>query len=805
MANEPNEEKLVGVLRKQAQKFLNRTEVTSVGVGYRVKDGKPTDELCIQFTVDRKLAPEALEAAGMEPLPKEFVDEDGNAICVDVIERSYKASVTLMGEAEILSSKQMRRTRVNPLRPGVSVSTVKGTAGTIGGFVYDADNGQPYILSNWHVLHGPHADIGSDVIQPGSFDGGTAGDDRIGVLVRSHLGLAGDCAICSIEGRQMDPSILELNVTPRRIGKVNIGDKVVKSGRTTGVTYGVVKRVGVVVKLDYPGCAGQQIGGFEIGVNQEKAPPDGEISMGGDSGSFWMMDSGDGLADVVVGLHFAGETDPAPEAEHALACSIHSVLDKLHISLNPRKAGERGTSKLYRSMGFAGPTGPRAEAEQADPPPLNLDTLSRLEEMLETRPDELMAQLRKRFYPYIDEDLFRHHLSRARAALQRPGDFAPHLEAKATFESLTSGLPADFNFPGMDLSEIPIEPENHKFEEIGDLLGWIIFGAGPAIFPGSKAPFRDHESHGSRFEYRLPEPGDTSPLEIALFSDFGTGLYHSRYIAKQLRTRRYPCAIHLGDVYYAGRESEFTDNFITPLTPLMDSTQLFMLNSNHEMYSGGRWYFDFLDRKRQSHPHRQVQEGSYFSLSTDRFQIVGVDTAYHDHGRVAGAKLLEWVRARLSQGRAAGRINILLTADHPYKYGDDDISDLLTEDFRDSGNNRLIDLWFWGNTHYCGLFDRGNETPFIGSCIGHGGFPYRRIRSGRECPAPVRFVETQARFPEATKVRQDMGNNGYCQMSLAKDGSVTLRYFDWMSNLRCTAGLAKPSASEPLQFTGVVF
>ena len=58
----------------------------------------------------------------------------------------------------------------------------------------------------------------------------------------------------------------------------------------------------------------------------------GEISEGGDSGSLWMVDSADD-ADVVLGLHFAGETDPRPEAEHALACNIKSVLEKLDIRL----------------------------------------------------------------------------------------------------------------------------------------------------------------------------------------------------------------------------------------------------------------------------------------------------------------------------------------------------------------------------------------------------------------------------------------------------------------------------------------
>ncbi len=796
MQKHPNEEKYVGVLRRKAQQFLDRKGVTSVGVGYRLRDGKPTDELCIQFTVEEKRAPEALAAEGLELLPGS-IDDDGVDIPVDVIQRSYKTGVTLLAETEAATPRQARRSRLDPLRPGASVGFVHGSAGTIGGFVFDRDTGEPLILSNWHVLHGPKADIGGEILQPGPFDGGSTVEARVGKLLRSHLGLAGDCALATIEGRSLDPEVLELNVAPKRIGKVNLGDRVVKSGRTTGVTHGVVRRVGVVVKLNYGlGFADQQIGGFEIGPNPEKLAEGGEISKGGDSGSFWLMDDAD-LADVVVGLHFAGETDPDPHAEHALACNIHSVLEKLHVSLNPPSA-RAPEARLYRAMGLVAP----AAAAEGDLPPLNEESLAVLENLLETNPDELMARLRSRMDAKMTEQEFRHGLAQVRSALTDPRAMAP--TRALSFEGLGRSLPEGFTFPGYDPREIPIDPNNHQFETIGDLFGWIAFAALPAILPDDKTPFREPAPGGPTFEYRLPEPGGDSPLPIAMFSDFGTGLYHSRYIAKQFRERRYPCAIHCGDVYYAGRSSEFRDNFIGPLEPILDSTALFMLNSNHEMYSGGKWYFDFLDRKRAEHSN-QAQEGSYFSLATGPFQIVGADTAYGEHGRVAGARQLEWVRGKLSRGRAEGRINILLTADHPYEYGEDGLTDLLTADFVDSANNGLIDLWFWGNTHYCGLFDRSPKTPFIGTCIGHGGYPYGRQRAGRTCPAPVRFVETQARFPESTKVRQDMGNNGFCEMSLAKSGTITLRYIDWMSRTRCTATLSRASDSEPLAIRAVQF
>ena len=231
--------------------------------------------------------------------------------------------------------------------PVISISHIDGSAGTFGALVYDAMTGTPYILSNWHVLHGPTGALGDNIVQPGPHDDGNVVTNVMGRLVRSHLGVAGDCAVCSIIGRRVDDQILESDVVPKRVATVNIGDKVVKSGRTTGVTHGIVRRVGVVVNINYGGRTGvQAIGGFEIGVNPQKPPSRGEVSMGGDSGSLWLIDIDGADKDVAVGLHFAGETDPNPAAEHAMACAIHSVFQKLQISFqSPRTENQPTTPR----------------------------------------------------------------------------------------------------------------------------------------------------------------------------------------------------------------------------------------------------------------------------------------------------------------------------------------------------------------------------------------------------------------------------------------------------------------------------
>ena len=103
-------------------------------------------------------------------------------------------------------------------------------------------------------------------MQPGRFDDADVAAGALGTVLRSHVGLAGDCAVATIDTRLYDEAILELGVAPRRLAKVQLGDVVVKSGRTTGVTRGAVVRVGVVFDHDYGGSLGvRQIGGFEIG------------------------------------------------------------------------------------------------------------------------------------------------------------------------------------------------------------------------------------------------------------------------------------------------------------------------------------------------------------------------------------------------------------------------------------------------------------------------------------------------------------------------------------------------------------
>jgi endonuclease G len=326
--------KIEAAVQKVAAEYLKDPNITSVGVGFKLVDGKPTDELALQFTVDTKFQPQGLETTPTRPIP-ESLTVNGIRFRTDIVERRFKPEPVAVDAPP----KTDRKLRLDPIAPGVSIGNERVSAGTLGCLVRENATGRTRLLSNWHVLHGPRGALGDRIVQPGPFDDNRTAKNGCGRLVRSFLGLAGDCAIASLEGRDAEDTILELGVPVRRLGDPELGDRVVKSGRTTGVTHGVVTRLYTITRLSYSQDRVEQIGGFEIGPDPERPAAGGEISMGGDSGSAWMaLDDRGEPTDMMLGLHFAGESDGSA-GEHALACYASSVFSKLEIS--PLPEGER--------------------------------------------------------------------------------------------------------------------------------------------------------------------------------------------------------------------------------------------------------------------------------------------------------------------------------------------------------------------------------------------------------------------------------------------------------------------------------
>ena len=360
-SEQPTQQQLENAYRKALAAYGHRENVTAVDIGYRYKDGRRTDDLAVRVHLKEKLPESVLEAA--EVLPEEI---DG--VPVDVVQAVYHPHVALG-----LQPAGTRTSRVDPIQPGVSVSHPRVTAGTFGVLVHDGRTGQPCVLSNWHVLVGSMAAVpGDSIVQPGRMDGGRSPRDTVGHLERMILDQDGDAAVATLnDAREVRPEQWETEVLIEQVRAPRIGEILEKSGRTTNVTRGRVDGTGQYFVRYSIGEVG--IDGFKIVAVDDGNPNDEEISSGGDSGSIWY-----GSEDHQgVGLHFAGEQNPEPREEHAVACYLDRVLTRLDVSLvpSPAPAPVEGARPLHE----AAPT--ELETENR----LLIETVARLARLLEQR------------------------------------------------------------------------------------------------------------------------------------------------------------------------------------------------------------------------------------------------------------------------------------------------------------------------------------------------------------------------------------------------------------------------------------
>ena len=211
-----------------------------------------------------------------------------------------------------------------PVPIGVSTGHPDITAGTIGCRVTDGTN--VYALSNNHVYADcNNVNIGDNVLQPGTVDGGVDPDHAIGTLAAFEPIAFGPRRTNTIDAAIAESSTELLgNATPDDGYGVPSSTPVTvvedmldppltvqKHGRTTGLTTGVVDSINATVRVTYaPGWA--------LFENQIIVTP-GTFSAGGDSGSLVVTQDGNNP----VGLLFAGSSS------HTICNPIGPVLTQL--------------------------------------------------------------------------------------------------------------------------------------------------------------------------------------------------------------------------------------------------------------------------------------------------------------------------------------------------------------------------------------------------------------------------------------------------------------------------------------------
>jgi hypothetical protein len=284
------------------------SHVHAVGLGGK-NDG---DEPAVIVYVTRKLPESELSAS--EIVPKEV---DG--VRTDVVESPM---------ARLAACTDLRRRRNRPLVGGVSVGRSGGPSGTLGTFVESTRAGDPvgalYLLSNSHVLFSGKGRIrGVGVVQPAVDDGD---GDRVAVLERAtSLGvgrlIGADAAIARVDlPGGVDNQICGIGAIAGATAPVK--DMVVsKHGRTTGLTTGTIKAVGLAAEvLDEHDRRLRFMNVFRVEPNG--AAP---VARLGDSGSLVVRETDR----VAVGLLYAADE----AGRFYLAQPIDDVCKELEIAL----------------------------------------------------------------------------------------------------------------------------------------------------------------------------------------------------------------------------------------------------------------------------------------------------------------------------------------------------------------------------------------------------------------------------------------------------------------------------------------
>jgi hypothetical protein len=135
------------------------------------------------------------------------------------------------------------------------------------------------------------------------------------------------------------------------------------------------------------------------------------------------------------------------------------------------------------------------------------------------------------------------------------------------------------------------------------------------------------------------------------------------------------------------------------------------LNGNHEMYSGGKGYFQALGDFFQ-------QPASCFAMQNSKWILACLDTSYNDFD--LDAKQVAWLKSIVA---GAGTRKLILFSHHQPFSQLDDQGPRLQVALADLLSKQRIHAWFWGHEHRLVLYDPHPLWGLKGRCIGHGGFP----------------------------------------------------------------------------------
>jgi len=310
------------------RQYLFDPNINLVDIGYRIQErenGRLVEEPTLRFHVHEKLRGPNFEAFAAEQ-PERAIPPSILSFPTDVIESSYALNFVWGSRSGMTVPRRNapvnpRARSADPMQGGVSISDGYSSGyGTLGGLVQDRQTGDAMLLSNFHVLASRgYARLGMSVLQPGRGDGGST---AVATFARHGMDQGLDAAVARLNGsRLLVNNQLDLHPVTG-VAAPQLGMRVCKSGRASGVTHGLVSGVGGVLKMSYP-VSGQRL--IRQVAHIVPLYNGSMVSAPGDSGSYWL----DTASYQAIGLHFAGADQP----EYALAIDMAQVANALDIEV----------------------------------------------------------------------------------------------------------------------------------------------------------------------------------------------------------------------------------------------------------------------------------------------------------------------------------------------------------------------------------------------------------------------------------------------------------------------------------------
>jgi Calcineurin-like phosphoesterase len=276
-------------------------------------------------------------------------------------------------------------------------------------------------------------------------------------------------------------------------------------------------------------------------------------------------------------------------------------------------------------------------------------------------------------------------------------------------------------------------------------------------------------------------------VTIALVGDWGTGAFdggQAQDVMAQIMRLKPDYIVHLGDVYYAGTNADFppADEELGNFLNLWPNVPSFMLNSNHEMYSGAKGYFEVL--RLPSSPFVQQQATSYFALQFAGWTVLGLDSAYFSSSPMffdgalggVGGPQGSWLATLRCNGLPLDPKKVIVLTHHNGLVPDGSREEPIAAELATMlGADPAA--WYWGHVHNGIVY----ETPTVSRrstrsrCVGHGAMPFGLAYGLADAPQVAYYAQTVNHLIPGNNIRLC---NGFALLSLNLDGSVTEQFFE---------------------------